>query len=161
MKRFQVITLLALALVASVAYAIDPVTTAAVLPGLADPTTLGLTALAIGATNFVQEGETLTLAAPYDVASGAGMKVGNLFGVALGAGDYSDGDDVETAMCGVWDLHAITLDTYAVGAKVYWDDSGKTCDATSTGNTFIGIAVKAKINTETTVRVLLLPGIGA
>ncbi len=127
MKRFQAIALLALLAVAGIAYAIDPVSTAAALPGLCDPATLGMAGIAIGATNYVQEGETLTLLAPYDVSAGAGMKVGALFGVALGDGDFSDGDAVETAMEGVWDILAITADTYAVGAKVYWDDSAKKC----------------------------------
>ena len=33
-------------------------------------------------TNFVKSGDNLTLVAPYDVLSGGGFKVGNLFGVA-------------------------------------------------------------------------------
>ena len=32
--------------------------------------------------NFVKSGDNLTLAAPYDVLSGGGFKVGNVFGVA-------------------------------------------------------------------------------
>ena len=32
--------------------------------------------------NFVKSGDNLTLAAPYDVQSGGGFKVGNVFGVA-------------------------------------------------------------------------------
>ena len=34
------------------------------------------------AGNFIQPGDTLTLTAPYTVASGAGAKVGSIFGVA-------------------------------------------------------------------------------
>ncbi len=37
--------------------------------------------------NYVQKGETLTLAAPYAVSSGAGALVGAIFGVA--AADYA------------------------------------------------------------------------
>lgn len=154
MKRFQVITLLALALVAGIAYAVDPVTTAAALPGLFHPATLGVAALAFGATNYVQEGETVTLTAPATVTSGSGALVGShLFGVALA--DITSGDDGEFALEGVWDLLAVTLDTFALGARVYWDNSAKKCTSTSTSNSLIGVAVAAKLNTETTVRVRL------
>jgi predicted RecA/RadA family phage recombinase len=33
--------------------------------------------------NYVHEGQTLTVVAPYAVSSGGGVKVGNLFGVAV------------------------------------------------------------------------------
>ena len=33
--------------------------------------------------NYVHKGETLTVVAPYAVKSGGGVKVGNLFGVAV------------------------------------------------------------------------------
>jgi predicted RecA/RadA family phage recombinase len=33
--------------------------------------------------NYVQEGDVLTLTAPYAVASGAGLQVGSIFGFAL------------------------------------------------------------------------------
>jgi predicted RecA/RadA family phage recombinase len=159
MKKFQVIALLALAAVASICYAVDPVMTANVLPGLfghdlASGIAVSLPALAaIGATNYVQEGCTVTLTAPYTVVSGAGTLVGHVFGVALG--DVTSGDEGEYATEGVFDLLAVTLDTFAVGALVYWDNSGKKCTSTSTGNSLIGVALAAKINTATTVRVRL------
>ena len=43
-------------------------------------------------TNFVKSGDNLTLAAPYDVLSVGGFKVGNVFGVA--ANDTLSGADV-------------------------------------------------------------------
>ena len=39
--------------------------------------------------NYVQPGNTITLTAPYDVASGDGLLVGSVFGVA--AGDAREG----------------------------------------------------------------------
>ena len=53
-------------------------------------------------TNFVKSGDHLTLAAPYDVLSGGGFKVGNVFGVA--ANDTLSGADVECNVEGVYDL---------------------------------------------------------
>ena len=35
------------------------------------------------AKNFIQDGDIITVAAPYDVTSGGGLQVGGLFGVAL------------------------------------------------------------------------------
>ena len=106
------------------------------------------------AANYVQEGCTLTLAAPYNVSAGAGaLFSANLFGVALGT--IASGDEGEFAIEGVWDLLAATADTFAVCANVYWDDSAKKCDSSSTGNTLIGVATKAKTGSQTTVRVRL------
>jgi len=156
MKRFQVFAVFALAAIASIAYAVDPVTTAAVLPGIFEPAGLASLAVgfaALGATNFVQEGETITMAAPYAVASGAGALVGSIFGVALQ--DLDNAEEGEFATGGVWDLLCVTGDTFSVGAKVYWDNGAKKCDSSSSTTSLIGVAVKAKTNTETTVRVRL------
>ena len=105
------------------------------------------------ASNYVQEGETITLAAPYDVVSGAGALVGSIFGVALQ--DTLSTVEGEFATGGVWDLLCVTGDTFAIGAKVYWDNGAKKCDSSSSTTSLIGVAVKAKTNSETTVRVRL------
>jgi predicted RecA/RadA family phage recombinase len=52
--------------------------------------------------NFVKSGDNLTLVAPYDVLSGGGFKVGNLFGVA--ANDALSGTNVECEVDGVYDF---------------------------------------------------------
>lgn len=91
--------------------------------------------------NFVQPGNTITLTAPYAVASGDGLLVGSIFGVA--AGDAASGDPVEAALVGVFDLTKIGSEAWAVGAKVYWDDVNKRCTTVATGNTLIGVAVEA------------------
>jgi predicted RecA/RadA family phage recombinase len=105
------------------------------------------------ATNYVQEGETLTLTAPYTVASGDGALIGSIFGVALA--DITSGDDGEFATCGVWDLLCVTGDAFVVGAKVYWDNGAKKCDSSSSTTSLIGVAVQAKSGGTTTVRVRL------
>ena len=85
-------------------------------------------------TNFIKSGDNLTLAAPYDVLSGGGFKVGNVFGVA--ANDTLSGADVECNVEGVYDL---TKDgsTFAQGDLAYWDDSAKKVSSTvaSVGDT--------------------------
>ena len=52
--------------------------------------------------NYVQPGNTITLTAPYAVASGDGLLVGSIFGIAAGAAAI--GEPVETALVGVFDI---------------------------------------------------------
>src|SRR5690242_15962991 len=85
--------------------------------------------------NFVKSGDNLTLAAPYDVLSGAGFKVGNVFGVA--ANDTLSGADVECDVEGVYDL-AKDASTFAQGDLAYWDDTAKKVTSTVASNLLIG-----------------------
>lgn len=103
--------------------------------------------------NFVQPGDVVTLAAPYDVASGAGLLVGSLFGVATGAA--LSGAEIETAMAGVYDLTKATGEAWTAGALVYWDDTAKNVTTTATANTLIGAALAAAASGATTGRVRL------
>lgn len=108
--------------------------------------------------NFVQKGETIQLAAPYIVASGAGALVGTLFGVA--AADLASGEVGAFVTEGVFDLNALTTAVMAVGDKVYWDNTNKRVNVTASGNTLVGVAVAAKANGETTGRVRLNGAVG-
>ncbi|MGL4963180.1 MAG: DUF2190 family protein [Inquilinus sp.] len=94
--------------------------------------------------NFVQPGTVLTVPAPYDVASGAGMLVGQQFGVAAFAA--LAGGDVEMMTTGVYDLVKIGSQAWGVGALVYWDNANKRCTTVASGNTLIGSAVLAVTN---------------
>lgn len=94
--------------------------------------------------NYVNDGDTVTVAAPYDVASGAGALVGTLFGVAQGAA--LSGASVVLVTRGVFDLVKAGSQAWTVGAAIYWDNSGKVCTTTSSGNTLIGKAVVAVAN---------------
>ena len=103
--------------------------------------------------NYVQKGENLTIAAPYDVASGGGVKAGLIFGVA--AYDALSGADVDLVTVGVFDLPKVSTDVFAVGAAVYWDNTAKLVTSTASGNTKIGVAVTAAANPSGTVNVRL------
>ena len=63
--------------------------------------------------NYVQPGNTITLTAPYDVASGDGLLVGSIFGVATGAA--ANGEAIEAALVGVFDLKKVGSQAWAVG----------------------------------------------
>lgn len=116
----------------------------------------GLSALAIGATNYVGEGERLTLVAPYAVTVGGGAKFGNnLFGVAIDT-VASAGTGV-FATEGVWDITKTTTAAFAVGDKAYWDDTNKRLTTTSTSNLPVGVVIATAATTGTTARVKLAP----
>ncbi len=104
--------------------------------------------------NYVQEGDVLTLTAPYAVAGGAGAKVGtNIFGVA--ASTLASGASGEFKTTGVFDITALSTDTGSAGTIWYWDDTNKRVTTTSSGNLKIGVGTGTKSSGETTARVRL------
>ena len=94
--------------------------------------------------NYVQPGKTITLAAPYAVSSGDGLLVGAIFGVATASAAI--GETVEAALVGVFDIKKVASQAWAVGDKVYWDNTAKETTKTATSNTLIGVAVEAVAN---------------
>ena len=103
--------------------------------------------------NFIQEGKSLTLVAPYALTSGQGALIGSLFGVANGAAAINA--DAVLSLTGVFDLPKVSTDVLAVGATVYWDDTPGSVTVTSAGNTKIGVAVLAAANPSGVARVRL------
>ena len=91
--------------------------------------------------NFVAVGNILTLPAPYAVASGSGALIGSIFGVAQVSA--ASGEEVAFLVTGVLDLPKAPSQAWAVGAKVYWDNTARVCTTTVGTNTLIGVAVKA------------------
>lgn len=108
------------------------------------------------ATNFVQPGKTVTLAAPYDRSSGDGLLVGTLFGVAQY--DVDSGDDVEAALEGVFELTKVSAQAWTQGQAIYWDNSAKKATTTASTNTPIGHATEVAANPSSTGRVRLNHG---
>lgn len=103
--------------------------------------------------NFVQPGDVITVAAPYDVESGGGLLVGLMFGIAAFAA--TSGVEVEAKTTGVFDLPKTSAQAWTVGAKIYWDNTNKVATTTATDNTLIGVAVAAAANPSATGRVRL------
>lgn len=91
--------------------------------------------------NYVQPGNAITLTAPYAVASGDGLLVGSIFGVASCTAAL--GETVEAALVGVFDLTKVGSQAWTAGAKVYWDNTNKRCTTVATDNTLIGMATEA------------------
>lgn len=89
--------------------------------------------------NYVHEGRTLTVTAPYAVSSGGGVLVGtHIFGIAVF--DAANAASLEIMTGGVFDL-AKDTSAFAEGDYVYWDNTNKVATSTSAGNTKIGVAV--------------------
>jgi predicted RecA/RadA family phage recombinase len=103
--------------------------------------------------NYVQPGDNITVAAPAAVASGEGVQIGDLFGVA--SGDAASGATVVIATNGVFTLPKATTDDVAVGASLYWDSAAGELTVMATDNLFVGHAVAAAGNPSAMVAVRL------
>lgn len=92
--------------------------------------------------NFIQDGKSLTLAAPYAVDSGKGAQIGaNLFGVA--AVTLANGVVGEFVTEGVFELTKIASQAWVVGDKIYWDNTNKWCTKVASTHLCIGVAIEA------------------
>lgn len=91
--------------------------------------------------NYVKEGRMLTAPAPAGGAvSGNGYLIGSLFGVCAVSADA--GVDTEFCLDSVFELDKTTAQAWAVGDKIFWDNSTKKCTTVSSGNTLVGTAVE-------------------
>jgi len=102
--------------------------------------------------NYIQEGKSLDLAAPYAVSSGGGAIIGSIFGVA--SVDLASGETGPFQLEGVYSLPKAT-GAATLGAKCYWDNTNKNVTATSTSNTLIGVFVAAYASGDATANVRL------
>lgn len=104
--------------------------------------------------NYIQEGRMITVAAPVGgVASGDGVVIGALFGVA--SKTAAAGETVTIATEGVFDLPKLASAVIAAGDPVAWDDTAKQVNVLGTGRYPIGIAIEAAGNGAATVRMRL------
>lgn len=108
--------------------------------------------------NHIQKGEVITVPAPIGgVASGEGVIIGNIFGIAAYAAAV--GEPVELATIGVYQLPKATAAVLTVGARVAWDNTAKNINVPGTGRFLMGIATEAAGNGITSVAVRL-DGVG-
>lgn len=104
--------------------------------------------------NFVQPGRIVTAIAAADVASGDGVLIGSLFGVATT--DAATGEEFEVATDGVFDLPKTTGQAWAAAwAAVFWDNTAKKLTNVASGNTKIGVNVRAESSAAAIGRVRL------
>lgn len=104
--------------------------------------------------NYIQKGDTLTVVCPAGgVASGAAALLGALFGVAVGGA--AEGEPLQLATEGVFELPKLAAAVFAQGGKVSWDAANSRCDAPGTGKAPIGVATDAAGNGTALARVRL------
>ena len=103
---------------------------------------------------YIQNGQVITVPPPAGgIASGDGLIVGNIFGIA--AYSAAEGDPLELAATGVYKLPKATAAVLAVGARVAWDNTAKQVNTPGAGRFPIGSATEAAGNGVTSVAVRL------
>lgn len=105
--------------------------------------------------NYVQPGDTLTVAAPSGgVVSGAAVVIGNLRGFAVATA--AEGADVAIARTGVFTTSIKATGTaWAVGDLVYLKADGTEFNKTASGNTLFGFAAAPAASGDTTASICL------
>lgn len=91
--------------------------------------------------NYVSKGDYLTFTSGADIASGAAVVLGSIFGVATG--DIANGSEGTIALTGVYELPKAPSQAWSVGDKIYWDATNWHATKTATGNILIGAATEA------------------
>ena len=91
------------------------------------------------ATNKVGDADVITVTAPAAVASGAGVLVGLLFGVAVHAA--ASGAQVAIMTEGVFRLPKASAVAINEGVRVFWDNAAGNVTTTAASNNCIGWAI--------------------
>src|SRR5690625_1756539 len=91
--------------------------------------------------NYISHGDTLTFTAGTDVASGDGVLVGSLIGIATG--DVKNTETGTLKLTGVFDLPKTASQAWTIGDPVYWDASSEICTNAASTHRLIGTAVLA------------------
>ena len=97
--------------------------------------------------NFVMEGKTITLTAPYAVTSGQALQVGSAVGVA--SNDAAISADVEAVLEGVFTLTKATGTAWTQGNILYWDNAARNVTTVVSTNKCIGVATLPALSADT------------
>lgn len=104
--------------------------------------------------NFIQNGHVITVTTPAGgTTSGEGLIVGNIFGIA--AYSAAEGDPLELATTGVYQLPKASATVLTVGARVAWDNTAKNINVSGAGRFPVGVATEAAGNGIPSVAVRL------
>jgi predicted RecA/RadA family phage recombinase len=111
--------------------------------------------------NFVQPGDSLSLAVPYagGVTSGQGMQVGVLFCVA--AVDGAQNAIIECQTKGVFDITKEPALAIGAGVRLFWDNTNRRLTTTLTGNLHVAISTQAALAGDAAVRAALVRCVAA
>lgn len=110
--------------------------------------------------NYVGPGNVLNLTAPSGgVTSGVGVLMGNIFGVSNVTA--AEGETFALTVDGEVELAKTSALAISVGDILYWDDTNKVVNKTSSSQKPVGVATTAAANPSSTVRLKLTPNITA
>lgn len=99
--------------------------------------------------NYIQPGDVIPLTAPATVLAGAGVLVGNLFGIAVS--DALITETVQVKTHGVFQVAKVSAQAWAtVGLLIYWDDSAKLFTTTAASNELVGVNTAVAANPSST-----------
>ena len=110
------------------------------------------------ATNFVQEGKTVTVVAPFAAVRGRFIIVNATTGMGGVATDnVASAANVQLITEGVFTFDKINSASTSglAGGFVYWDNTNSQVTISATSNTKIGVALAAFTNAATSVTVRL------
>lgn len=93
--------------------------------------------------SFVSAGNTLTFTNTTGaaIASGAGVLLGAIFGLA--SGPIADGAEGVLNLTGEYELPKAGAQAWALGAAIYWNGTTGVATTAASGNTLIGVATRA------------------
>jgi predicted RecA/RadA family phage recombinase len=117
---------------------------------------LGLSLFA-GMINFIQPGNAITAAAPYQRNSGQGALLGgSLFGVAVDT--VASGATGVFWTEGVYELTKLSgaAESFTLGKRVFWDDTNKRLTVVSTANVAVGVVTEAAATDAVVARIKLV-----
>lgn len=104
--------------------------------------------------NYLEDGETVVIAAPADTASGDFVVKGALYGVAVAAA--LSGADLVLKRGGAFELPKATGAAWTQGDRLYWDATNKNFTTSAgAGNRAVGIAFAAADSADTTGQVFI------
>ena len=106
---------------------------------------------------FEQEGNTVTVVAGRTALAGAGMKVGQIFGVLVN--DAVNATNCQLVIEGVVRIAKTSALALTQGDALYWDNTNFVVNATSAAQQEVGLALETVANPSPTVLVKLTPTI--
>lgn len=108
--------------------------------------------------NYIESGENLEFTAAAAVTAGHPVSIGFINGVSKGT--LAIGEVGVMMTSGVFKFTKQAPLAITAGAKVYWDNTNKYINATSSGNQYIGIAAITAASADTTIIVKLVSSNG-
>jgi predicted RecA/RadA family phage recombinase len=104
---------------------------------------------------FVKPGNVVTVIANRTASAGAGMRVGQIFGILTK--DCVSGASTELLVEGVVVVAKTSALALSQGDPVYWDNTAFVVNATSAAQLEVGYVMVAAVNPSATVTIRLVP----